>query len=70
MLDGDVSDRVEAESLSFARGLVDVVSCSWGPTDDGKSVEGPGVLAAEAFERGVQEVSDLKYDLVISEIHI
>lgn len=56
MLDGDVSDRVEAESLSHARDTVDIMSCSWGPTDDGKTVEGPGILAQEALRKGVNEV--------------
>lgn len=55
MLDGHVSDRVEAESLSHARDRVDIVSCSWGPTDDGQTVEKPGRLAEQALEKGVKE---------------
>ncbi|KAA0201933.1 hypothetical protein HAZT_HAZT004776, partial [Hyalella azteca] len=55
MLDGHISDRVEGESLSFARDAVDVVSCSWGPSDDGLTVEGPGRLATAALMKGVQE---------------
>lgn len=36
---------------------MDIYSASWGPNDDGRTVEGPGRLANEAFKRGVTEVS-------------
>ncbi len=32
-------------------------SASWGPTDNGETMEGPGKLAAEAFALGIREVS-------------
>lgn len=56
MLDGPVSDVVEGMALSYALGKVDVVSCSWGPLDDGRRVEGPGRLAEMSLKRGVEEV--------------
>lgn len=56
MLDGTVSDRVEASSLIHALDKVDIYSASWGPQDDGKTVEGPGVLTRKSFLRGVTEV--------------
>ena len=37
-----VSDAVEARSLSFNPDHVDIYSSSWGPNDDGKTVDGPG----------------------------
>ena len=40
MLDGDVTDRVEAESLNYAMQHIDIYSASWGPDDDGETVEG------------------------------
>ena len=40
MLDGDVTDEVEARSLSYARNHIDIYSASWGPDDDGVTVEG------------------------------
>ncbi|XP_046655685.1 neuroendocrine convertase 1-like [Daphnia pulicaria] len=55
MLDGPVSDRVEASSLIYALEMVDIYSASWGPSDDGKTVEGPGKLVRQAFYRGVKE---------------
>ena len=56
MLDGDVTDEVEASSLSYARRHIDIYSASWGPDDDGRTVDGPGPLARRAFLEGVTEV--------------
>ncbi|NXN19381.1 PCSK4 convertase, partial [Indicator maculatus] len=53
MLDGPITDVVEAQSLSLQSQHIHIYSASWGPPDDGKTVDGPGVLAAEAFYRGV-----------------
>ncbi|KAI0988495.1 hypothetical protein GJ496_008369, partial [Pomphorhynchus laevis] len=57
MLDGDISDRVEAASLSFRPDRIDIYSASWGPDDNGKVVDGPGRLAKKAFEEGATSVS-------------
>jgi len=53
MLDGRVTDRVEAESLSLNPQYIDIYSASWGPSDDGMTVEGPGTLASAAFLNGI-----------------
>ncbi|KAK9890396.1 hypothetical protein WA026_010488 [Henosepilachna vigintioctopunctata] len=53
MLDGDVTDAVEARSLSLNPHHIDIYSASWGPDDDGKTVDGPGELARRAFIEGV-----------------
>ncbi|TRY92453.1 hypothetical protein DNTS_028160, partial [Danionella cerebrum] len=55
MLDGEVTDVVEAQSLSLNPQHIDIYSASWGPEDDGKTVDGPAKLAKEAFQRGVME---------------
>ncbi|XP_023717967.1 neuroendocrine convertase 1 isoform X2 [Cryptotermes secundus] len=55
LLDGMVNDRVEGSALGYAFDKVDIYSASWGPNDDGKTVEGPGRLAQEAIERGIQQ---------------
>ena len=52
MLDGDVTDAVEAQSLSLNPQKIDIYSSSWGPDDDGKTVDGPGHLAEDAFTKG------------------
>ena len=56
MLDGDVTDVVEAGSLSLKPNHIDIYSSSWGPSDDGTTVDGPGTLAKKAFVDGVTKV--------------
>lgn len=58
LLDGPTTDMLEAEALNHALDLVDVYSNSWGPTDDGKTLEGPGKLTLMALEKGVKEVNN------------
>ena len=53
MLDGDVTDAVEAASLSHSYLHIDIYSASWGPDDDGRTVDGPATLTKHAFERGI-----------------
>ena len=58
MLDGDVTDSVEARSLSHRPDHVEIYSASWGPDDNGLVVDGPGPLAKKAFENGIQFVRE------------
>jgi len=63
MLDGEVTDAVEAQSLVLNQQHIDVFSASWGPDDDGRTVDGPGPLARKAFIDGIEAVrTRLKYD--------
>ncbi|XP_049417497.1 proprotein convertase subtilisin/kexin type 6 isoform X2 [Epinephelus fuscoguttatus] len=55
MLDGDVTDMVEAMSLGIRPDYIDIYSASWGPKDDGKTVDGPGLLTKKAFEHGIKK---------------
>ena len=57
MLDGDVTDAVEASSLSLNPQHIDLYSSSWGPDDDGRTVDGPAKLARKAFADGCEKVS-------------
>ena len=54
MLDGMVNDAVEAKALSLNPNHIDIYSASWGPEDDGKTVDGPGPLAKKAFINGIK----------------
>lgn len=63
MLDGDVTDAVEARSLSLNPHHIDIYSASWGPDDDGKTVDGPGELATRAFIEGVTKASFFCFSL-------
>lgn len=56
MLDGTITDRVEAESLNFNQNYIDIYSGSWGPDDTGHIYEGPGRMASEAFHKGATTV--------------
>ena len=60
MLDGDVTDAVEAQSLGLNPQHIDIYSASWGPDDDGRTVDGPASMARRAFENGIKRV---KYPL-------
>ena len=77
MLDGDVTDLVEAWSIypkhkqvtksgKTIADHIDIYSASWGPDDDGKTVDGPAELAKKAFKEGTTNVSSLAYRLVSS----
>mgnify|MGYP000848325882 CR=1 FL=1 len=66
MLDGDVTDAVEARSLNLNSQHIDIYSASWGPDDDGKTVDGPGELAMRAFIEGVTKVSQSRSSKFIS----
>lgn len=65
MLDGQVSDAVEARSLSFNPDHVDIYSSSWGPNDDGKTVDGPGKMASRAFKNGITRGRDGKGSIFV-----
>lgn len=58
MLDGDVTDIVEAQSLSYRPQYIDVYVASWGPEDDGATLGGPGPLARLALKNGVKSVRE------------
>jgi len=58
MLDGEVTDAVEAQSLALNPQHIDVYSASWGPDDDGRTVDGPGPLARKAFLDGIIKVGE------------
>ncbi|GAA55207.1 furin-1 [Clonorchis sinensis] len=53
MLDGYITDRLEADTLHFRNDHIHIYSGSWGPEDTGKLYEGPGVLTQSAFQKGI-----------------
>lgn len=56
-MDGTVTDVQEATALSRHIDKVAVFSASWGPSDDGRHIEGPDILASMALMLGVKQVS-------------
>lgn len=49
-----ISDVDEATAMNYAFDENDIYSCSWGPPDDGQSMEQPGILIRRAMVNGVQ----------------
>lgn len=56
MLDGPVTELVESKTISFNVKNIDIMSASWGPSDNGRMVDGPGKLVTAAFNKGIHEV--------------
>jgi hypothetical protein len=52
------TDAMEAQALSHhcsGDGAIDIYSCSWGPSDDGKHLVGHGRLLGDTFDHCIQE---------------
>ncbi|ORX59146.1 hypothetical protein BCR36DRAFT_408674 [Piromyces finnis] len=47
------TDSMEATALNYKYQINDIYSNSWGPSDDGTSLEGPGTLCNKALQNGV-----------------
>lgn len=50
-----ISDADEAIAMNYAYQDNHIYSCSWGPPDDGRSMEGPGILIRRAMLEGIQK---------------
>ena len=55
ILSGDITQEDEAAALVYGLDVNDIYSCSWGPSDNGKTMEAPSKLVKRAIRRGVQE---------------
>ena len=56
MLDGDVTDSVEARSLVFNRDHIHIYSASWGPDDNGQVVDDPGTIMKTKMMRRMRRM--------------
>jgi kexin len=54
ILSGPITDVDEAAALNYGFQNVSIYSCSWGPPDDGRSMEAPGYLIEKAVVNGIQ----------------
>jgi len=54
ILSGPISDVDESAALNYDFQNTSIYSCSWGPPDNGKSMEGPGYLIKKAMVNGIQ----------------
>lgn len=53
LLGAGITDGTEARALGYKSRRLHIYNNSWGPSDDGAEVSGPGPLAAAALRRGV-----------------
>lgn len=54
MLDGRVTDSIEARSVGFNNNYVEIYSVSWGPDDNGHTIDGPKRYTKRALATGVR----------------
>ena len=59
-----LTDLAEASALGHKNNYIHIYSNSWGPSDWGFSVSGPGTLAKYVLATGVREVRLLNIFLV------
>lgn len=64
-LDGPLTDMVEAMAIGFNHKYIDIYSASWGPVDNGETLDGPGKMASQAFEKGIKEGRDGKGSIYV-----
>ncbi|KAH9930758.1 peptidase S8/S53 domain-containing protein [Fomitopsis serialis] len=55
ILSGPIADVDEAAALNYDFQNTSIYSCSWGPPDDGRSMEGPNYLIRKAMVNGIQQ---------------
>jgi kexin len=55
ILSGDISDIDEALAINYEMQKNFIYSCSWGPPDDGKTMQAPGILIKKAMVTAVQQ---------------
>ncbi|KZT39745.1 hypothetical protein SISSUDRAFT_984412 [Sistotremastrum suecicum HHB10207 ss-3] len=53
ILSGPISDIDESSALNYGYQNTSIYSCSWGPPDDGKSMEGPSLLIQKSVLNGI-----------------
>jgi kexin len=55
ILSGDITDMDEALAINYEMQKNDIYSCSWGPPDDGKTMQAPDILIEKAMVNAVQK---------------
>lgn len=54
LLSLEITDSDEADALNWSNNIIHIKSNSWGPDDDGSTLEGPGLLSAAALANACQ----------------
>ncbi|KIK61415.1 hypothetical protein GYMLUDRAFT_225099 [Collybiopsis luxurians FD-317 M1] len=53
ILSGAITDADEAAALNQGYDEVSIYSCSWGPTDDGRTMDGPDYIITKSIVNGI-----------------
>ncbi|KAI4898720.1 hypothetical protein NFI96_006496 [Prochilodus magdalenae] len=55
LLDGSVTDSMEATALTYNNDFIDIYTCCWGPRDNGAVMAGPATLTEKALRLGTRK---------------
>ncbi|TPX40975.1 hypothetical protein SeMB42_g02149 [Synchytrium endobioticum] len=55
ILSADITEAQEAAAVNYAMDVNEIYSCSWGPSDDGRTVDGPGLMVQEAYRTAIEK---------------
>ncbi len=50
LIEAATTDLMESRALTYQRNIADIYTNSWGPADDGSTLEGPGALTLAALQ--------------------
>ncbi|KAI8973037.1 peptidase S8/S53 domain-containing protein [Pilobolus umbonatus] len=65
ILSGDLTDVDEALALNYKYQENHIFSCSWGPPDNGETMEAPYGILSEAFKNGIKKGRDGKGSIYV-----
>ncbi|XP_066508994.1 endoprotease bli-like [Hoplias malabaricus] len=65
LLDGPVTDSMEAMALTYNNNFIHIYTCCWGPRDNGAEMSGPGMLTAKALQLGTRKGRDGKGSIFV-----
>lgn len=65
ILSGEITDLDEALAINYEMQKNDIYSCSWGPPDDGRTMQAPGLLIKKAMVTAVQQGRDGKGSIYV-----
>ncbi|KAI9497583.1 peptidase S8/S53 domain-containing protein [Zychaea mexicana] len=65
ILSGEITDADEAAALNYKYQENDIFSCSWGPPDNGETMEAPDGILADAFVNGIENGRDGKGSIYV-----
>ncbi|KAI8374361.1 peptidase S8/S53 domain-containing protein [Radiomyces spectabilis] len=65
ILSGEITDVDEAAALNYKYQENDIYSCSWGPPDNGETMEAPVGILADAFKNGIENGRDGKGSIYV-----